>query len=48
VAIDSLSDMEELFYGIPLEKITTSMTINATGFILLAFYVALAKNRVQT
>src|SRR5258705_10137859 len=45
VAIDSLSDMEELFDGIPLEKITTSMTINATGFILLAFYVALAKQQ---
>ena len=45
VAIDSLKDMEELFLGIPLEKITTSMTINATGFILLAFYVALAKKQ---
>src|SRR5450432_2708959 len=37
--------MEELFSGISLEKITTSMTINATGFILLAFYVALAKKQ---
>src|SRR5450432_1800280 len=37
--------MEELFAGISLEKITTSMTINATGFILLAFYVALAKKQ---
>jgi methylmalonyl-CoA mutase, N-terminal domain len=45
VAIDSIRDMEELFSGIPLEKITTSMTINATGFILLAFYVALAKQQ---
>jgi len=45
VAIDSIRDMEELFEGIPLEKITTSMTINATGFILLAFYVALAKKQ---
>lgn len=45
VAIDSIHDMEELFAGIPLEKITTSMTINATGFILLAFYVALAKKQ---
>jgi methylmalonyl-CoA mutase N-terminal domain/subunit len=45
VAIDSIKDMEELFDGIPLEKITTSMTINATGFILLAFYVALAKKQ---
>lgn len=45
VAIDSLQDMEALFAGIPLEKISTSMTINATGFILLAFYVALAKKQ---
>src|SRR5882672_4843565 len=45
VAIDSIRDMEELFAGITLEKITTSMTINATGFILLAFYVALAKQQ---
>src|SRR6201991_177783 len=45
VAIDSIRDMEELFAGIPLEKITTSMTINATGFILLAFYIALAKQQ---
>jgi methylmalonyl-CoA mutase, N-terminal domain len=45
VAIDSIRDMEELFAGISLEKITTSMTINATGFILLAFYVALAKRQ---
>src|SRR5450631_3074079 len=45
VAIDSLRDIEILFEGIRLEKITTSMTINATGFILLAFYVALAKKQ---
>ena len=45
VAIDSLEDMERLFAGINLEEITTSMTINATGFILLAFYVALAKKQ---
>src|SRR6185312_6297399 len=45
VAIDSLADMEELFAGIPLEKISTSMTINATGFILLALYVAVAKKQ---
>lgn len=45
VAIDSLKDMEELFDGIELEKVSTSMTINATGFILLAFYVALAKKQ---
>lgn len=45
VSICSLKDMEILFKDIPLEKISTSMTINATGFILLAFYVALAKQR---
>ncbi|PUZ21698.1 methylmalonyl-CoA mutase [Chitinophaga parva] len=45
VAIDSLEDMEELFAGIELQKITTSMTINATGFILLALYIALAKRQ---
>ena len=45
VAIDSLEDMEKLFEGIELEKVSTSMTINATGFILLAFYVALAKRQ---
>ncbi|HNM34124.1 MAG TPA: methylmalonyl-CoA mutase family protein [Chitinophagaceae bacterium] len=45
VAIDSLEDMEQLFDGITLENVSTSMTINATGFILLAFYVALAKKQ---
>ncbi|MBS1743633.1 MAG: methylmalonyl-CoA mutase [Bacteroidetes bacterium] len=45
VAIDSLEDMEKLFEGIKLEQVSTSMTINATGFILLAFYVALAKKQ---
>lgn len=45
VAIDSLEDMETLFQGIQLEQVSTSMTINATGFILLAFYVALAKKQ---
>lgn len=45
VAIDSLEDMERLFAGIPLEKVSTSMTINATAFILLAFYIALAKKQ---
>lgn len=45
VAIDSLDDMESLFRDIRLEDISTSMTINATGFILLAFYVALAKKQ---
>lgn len=45
VAIDSLEDMEILFQGIQLKDISTSMTINATGFILLAFYIALAKKQ---
>ena len=45
VAIDSLRDMEILFEGIPLEDITTSMTINSTASILLAFYIALAKKQ---
>lgn len=45
VSICSLKDLEILFKDIPLDKISTSMTINATGFILLAFYVALAKQR---
>lgn len=45
VAIDSLKDMEVLFEGISLEKITTSMTINATASTLLAFYIALAKKQ---
>src|SRR6187200_2157343 len=45
VAIDSIEDMEQLFAGIKLEDVSTSMTINATGFILLAFYVALAKKQ---
>src|SRR3954469_13338547 len=45
VAIDSIEDMQTLFDGIKLEKVSTSMTINATGFILLAFYVALAKKQ---
>ncbi len=43
VAIDSLEDMEILFRGINLETVSSSMTINASGFILLALYVALAK-----
>jgi methylmalonyl-CoA mutase N-terminal domain/subunit len=43
VAIDSIEDMQRLFDGIPLDKISTSMTINATASILLALYVAAAK-----
>ncbi|MEX2230450.1 MAG: methylmalonyl-CoA mutase family protein [Dehalococcoidia bacterium] len=45
VAISSLEDMEALTDGIPLEQITTSMTINATAPILLALYVAAAKKQ---
>ena len=45
VAIDSIEDMEILFDGIDLEKVSTSMTINATGFILLALYAAVAKRK---
>jgi len=45
VAIDSIQDMQALFEGIKLEEVTTSMTINATAFILLALYVAIAKQQ---
>jgi methylmalonyl-CoA mutase, N-terminal domain len=45
VAIDSIYDMEALFKDIKLQDISTSMTINATGFILLAFYAAVAKKQ---
>ena len=45
VAIDSIEDIQTLFNGIKLEEVSTSMTINATGFILLAFYTALAKQQ---
>ena len=45
VAIDSLEDMERLFDGISLEKVTTSMTINATAAIIFAMYVAVAKKQ---
>ena len=45
VAIDSIEDMERLFAGIELTKISTSMTINATGSILLALYVAVARRQ---
>lgn len=45
VSINSIEDMETLFKGINLEDVSTSMTINATGFILLAFYVSLAKKQ---
>ena len=45
VAIDSLDDMLALFDGIPLERVSTSMTINSTAAILLALYVAVAKQQ---
>jgi methylmalonyl-CoA mutase, N-terminal domain len=45
VAIDSLEDMETLFEGIPLDRVSTSMTINSTAAVLLALYVAVAKKQ---
>jgi len=45
VAIDSVEDMAALFDGIPLERVSTSMTINATAIILLALYVAVARRQ---
>ena len=45
VAIDSLEDMQTLFDSIPLERVSTSMTINSTAAILLALYVAVAKQQ---
>ena len=45
VAISSLKDMEVLFDGIPLDKVSTSMTINSTAMILLAMYVAVAESQ---
>jgi methylmalonyl-CoA mutase N-terminal domain/subunit len=45
VAIDTIEDMRILFSDIRLEDVSTSMTINATGFILLAFYIAIAKEQ---
>jgi methylmalonyl-CoA mutase N-terminal domain/subunit len=45
VAVDSLRDMEILFHGIPLDKITTSMTTNAPAAILLAMYIAVAEQQ---
>jgi len=45
VAIDSLADMEVLFAGIPLDKISTSMTINSPAAILLAFYICVAEKQ---
>ena len=45
VSISSLADMERLFDGIPLERVSTSMTINAPAAILLAMYIAVAKRQ---
>jgi methylmalonyl-CoA mutase N-terminal domain/subunit len=45
VAIDSIADMRRLLDGIPLDRVTTSMTINATAPILLAFYLAVAEEQ---
>jgi methylmalonyl-CoA mutase, N-terminal domain len=45
VAIDTLHDMEALLDGIPLDKVSTSMTINATASILLSLYIAVAKKQ---
>ena len=45
VAIDSLEDMETLFQGIPLDKVSTSMTINAPATVLLAMYLAVARKQ---
>ena len=45
VAVDTLKDMEALFDAIPLDKVTTSMTINGPAIVLLCFYIALADVR---
>ncbi|MDT7809572.1 MAG: methylmalonyl-CoA mutase, N-terminal domain [Acidobacteriota bacterium] len=45
VAISSLEDMERLFEGIPLDSVSTSMTINATAAVLLCLYIAVAKKQ---
>ena len=45
VAIDTLADFELLFEGIPLDKVSTSMTINATAAILLCMYIAVARKQ---
>jgi methylmalonyl-CoA mutase, N-terminal domain len=45
VAIDSIEDMAALFEGIPLERVSTSMTINSTAIILLALYIAVARRQ---
>ena len=45
VAVDSLADMETIFEGIPLERVSTSMTINATAPVLLAMYIAVGERQ---
>src|SRR5438128_5438591 len=45
VAIDTLRDMEVVFEGIPLDRVSTSMTINATAVVLLVMYIAVAKKQ---
>ena len=45
VAIDSVEDLERLFHGIPLDRVSTSMTINATAPILLAMYIAVGEEQ---
>src|SRR5215469_7445502 len=45
VAIDSIADMAQLFNGIPLDRVSTSMTINATAVILMALYIAVARQQ---
>ena len=45
VAIDSVEDMATLFEGMPLDRVSTSMTINATAVVLLALYVAVARRQ---
>ena len=45
VAIDTLADMETLFDGIPLDKVSTSMTINSTAAVLLAMYIAVGEKQ---
>jgi methylmalonyl-CoA mutase N-terminal domain/subunit len=45
VAIDSIEDMAQLFEGIPLDSVSTSMTINSTAIILLALYIAVARRK---
>ncbi len=46
VAIDSLADMEALFDGIPLDRVSTSMTINSTAIVLLAMYIMVGRKQV--